>query len=248
MESCPRCNELIEEGWAYCPVCGRSRILESLRRPSPPSRWRREVLSGLILGLSLWLVVTVAVAFFREAKAVRDSARLFNEGKPQEAWTALDGFVQSHPRHEKALALCAAINVHLGNATKADECLREIPGQAKEVAEQIGPLLMQQAEASVCTGSAYSAWFELAEKLGEESVQQVEGILPGALSQCGSLAPLGEITALYLRKNRAPELIQKVYVPLVKQQENTWAARQIAHQLAQMLPDAEAELDRALKP
>ena len=100
MERCPRCSEAIESAWAYCPACGRSRILESLRAPVKTPDWQYKVLRSLIAVLAVWLAVTIGVAFLREAKAVRDARKLLESGKAQEAWSTLEPFLAEHPEHQ----------------------------------------------------------------------------------------------------------------------------------------------------
>ncbi len=247
METCPRCSEAVESGWAYCPHCGRSRILESLRSPSREPRWHREVLRGLIMGCSIWLVVTMAVAVLREAKAVRDARELLEEGEAQRAWEVLDPFLQQHPEHKQALFLCVRANVELGNPSKAGECLSGIPKMAHEVTEILGPRLEQQAAAAGCDAAAFQAWFELAEKLGEEKVKEVERTLVTSVPNCSTLEEPVKIVAFLASRDRAMDMINLVFVPMIEQQPNRWTAQQIAQRAMQLVPQSEEVVNQALE-
>ena len=247
METCPRCSEAVEPGWAYCPQCGRSRILESLRSPSREPRWHREVLRGLVMGFSIWLVVTLGVAFLREAKAVRDARELLEEGDAQRAWQVLEPFLQSHPEHKQALFLCVRANVELANPVKAGECSSGIPKLAPELAATLGPRVEQQAIAAGCDASAFQAWFELAGKLGEEKVKEVERTLIASVPGCPSLEEPAKIVAFLASRDRAMDMINLVFVPLIEQQANSWTARQIAERAVQLVPESEEVVNQALE-
>ena len=79
MSNCPRCLALTTDDLAYCAVCKRPRIVESLRAPMIPPDWLQPLQKILLGVLSLWLVITLGVAAFREAKAVRDARQLLAE-------------------------------------------------------------------------------------------------------------------------------------------------------------------------
>jgi hypothetical protein len=247
MEHCPRCSEIVEPGWAYCPLCGRSRILESLRSPSRVAKWHREVLNGLVVGFAIWLVVTFAVAFFREAKAVRDARRLLEGGEPQAAWQALDPFLQSHPHHKQALFLCVEANVKLGNPAKAGECLDSAPTMAAKLEERLGPLVAQQAAAASCDSATFEKWFELAEKLGEEKVKDVERALIALLPKCSGIEEPSKMFAFLVQKNRAMEMVSLVFVPLIEGQDNDWAARELAEEAVKLAPEGKEAIDAAME-
>ena len=58
MERCARCFKGVEPSWAYCPVCSRPRILESLQTPVAESVRQQQAWQALIALVSVWLVVT----------------------------------------------------------------------------------------------------------------------------------------------------------------------------------------------
>ncbi len=59
MPSCPRCDTLIDAGWAFCGACGKPRITESLRIPVVQPDWQKRVLQVLIGVVAFWLLITL---------------------------------------------------------------------------------------------------------------------------------------------------------------------------------------------
>src|SRR5881227_3679276 len=105
MSNCPRCLALTNDDFAYCAVCNRPRIVESLRAPMVPPNWLQPLQKILLGVLSLWLVITLGVAAFREAKAVRDARQLLAQQDPKDAWALLGPFLQDNPEHKQGLLL-----------------------------------------------------------------------------------------------------------------------------------------------
>lgn len=267
MEHCPRCSEVVEPGWAYCPLCGRSRILESLRSPSRVPQWHREVVQGLIKVFAIWFVVTFAVAFFREAKVVRDArqtlAEVLEDGFVQQpetdmlqaSWQKLEPFLNSHANHEQALILCARLNVELSNPARAAECLNSAPEIAVEVSQSLGSRFGQRAAEKItektsdrpgCHSSAFQEWFELAAKLGEDKVKDVEQTLFTLIPACYGSENLPSLAAFLAGKNRAMDMVHLGFVPLIEQAD-TWQARQIAEEAVRLVPEGKEAVDAALE-
>lgn len=199
------------------------------------------------MGLSIWLVVTLGVAVLREAKAVRDAREFLEEGNPQRAWEVLDPFLQQHPEHKQALFFCVRANVELANPVKAGECLNGIPKMVPEVTEILGPRLEQQAAVAGCDASAFQAWFELAEKLGEEKAKEVERSLTTSIPSCSSAAEPAKIVAFLASRDRAMDMINLVFIPMIEQQANRWTAQRIAEQAVQLVPQSEEVVNQALE-
>lgn len=253
MERCPRCSEAVEGSWAYCPTCGRSRILESLRRPAQTPDWQYKVLRGLILVMAFWLVVTFGVAFLREAKAVRDARQSLVNGDPQEAWNRVAPFLAEHPEHKQALLLCGKANVLLGDLAKAADCFKRArqvsPKLAAELKLELGSAIEQKVFTVGCDPEAFKALFGLAEEVGAPDLRAMGNGLGGVIVACnrGSQAEmLVELTTFLAGKNRAMDLVELGYVPLIEQEENRWAARHLAQQAASLVPEGEEAVQSAL--
>lgn len=253
MERCPRCSETVEAGWAYCPVCGRARILESLRAPAEIPEWKYQVLRVLVVVLAAWLVVTFGVAFLREAKAVRDARQLLAAGDPQAAWNTLGPFLNEHPEHKQALLLCAQANVLLGNLAKAGECFLREQAASEKLAATLKPVLgtaiVEKAASLGCDPETFKNLFGLAETVGNPDPREVERGLSGVVMACngsGESEKLGDIAAFLAGKNRALEMVEFGFVPLIKQEENYWSARRWAQQAVSLVPESKEAVDAAL--
>ncbi|HWN44853.1 MAG TPA: hypothetical protein VNW71_21700 [Thermoanaerobaculia bacterium] len=253
MERCPRCSEAIESVWAYCPTCGRSRILESLRVPVKTPDWQYKVLRSLILVLGVWLVVTIGVAFLREAKAVRDARQLLATGKPQEAWNTLEPFLREHPEHEQALFLCTEANIVLGDLPKAGKCFKRerdvSPDLASMLKPQLGSAIAAKSLTLGCDPEAFKALVGLAEDVGAPDPRKVGKGLHGVIVDCdrtGQMEKLADIAAFLAGKNRAMELVELGFVPIIEQQDNHWTARQWAQQAVSLVPEGEEAVKDAL--
>lgn len=254
MERCPRCSEAIESVWAYCPTCGRSRILESLRVPVKTPDWQYKVLRSLILVLGVWLMVTIGVAFLREAKAVRDARQLLATGKPQEAWNSLAPFLEEHPKHEQALYLCTEANIALGDLSIAGECFKRERDVSTDLASMLKPQLGSAITAKSltlgCDSDAFKALFILAEEVGAPDPREVGKGLPGIVVSCiqsAQIEKLVDIAAFLAGKNRAMELVELGFVPIIEQEDNYWSARRWAGQAVSLVPESEEAVQNALE-
>lgn len=254
MERCPRCSEAIESAWAYCPTCGRSRILESLRVPARTPDWQYKVLRSLILVLGVWLVVTIGVAFLREAKAVRDARQLLATGKTLEARNTLDSFLREHPEHEQALHLCTEANMALQDLRRAGECFKRERDVSPELAATLQPRLGREIAAKAlglgCDPEAFKTLFTLAEEVGAPDPREVGRGLPGLVASCvrtGQMEQLAEVAAFLAGKNRAMELVELGFVPLIEQEDNRWSAREWAQYALSLVPESEEAVSDALE-
>jgi hypothetical protein len=253
MERCPRCSEAIESSWAYCPACGRSRILESLRVSAKIPDWHYKVLRSLILVLAVWLMVTIGVAFLREAKAVRDTRQLLESGEAQQAWNTLAPFLAEHPEHEQALFLCAKANVLLGDLARAGGCFKReqdvSPKLAATLKPDLGAAIAAKSLTLGCDPEAFKALFGLAEKVGAPDLRKVGKGLNGIVMDCHQTSQaekLADIATFLAAKNRAMDLVELGYVPLIEQAENRWVARQWAQLAVSLVPEGEEAVNNAL--
>lgn len=253
MERCPRCSEAIESAWAYCPACGRSRILESLRVPAKTPDWQYKVLRSLIVVLAVWLMVTIGVAFLREAKAVRDARQLLESGNAPEAWSTLEPFLAEHPEHEQALFLCAKANLALGDLTRAVDCAKRAPDLSPDLAAMLkmdlGAAIAAKSLALGCDPEAFKTLFGLAEQVGAPDLREVgKGLHPmiEACSQSGQMEKLADVAAFLAGKNRAMDLVELGFVPLIEQADNYWVARQWEQLAVRLVPESMEAVKNAL--
>ena len=254
MERCPRCNEAIESAWAYCPTCGRSRILESLRVPARTPDWQYRLLRSLVLVLGVWLVVTIGVAFLREAKAVRAARQLLATGKPQEAWNTLAPFLTEHPEHEQALVLCADANIVLGDLPKAADCYRRVLSESPDLAAtlkpQLGDAIAAKSLTLGCDPEEFKALFGLAEEIGAPDPGEVSKGLRNIVWSCAEtsqMEKLANIAAFLAGKNRAMELVELGFVPILEEQDSYWSARHWAQEAVRLVPESQEAVNSVLE-
>jgi hypothetical protein len=253
MERCPRCSEAIEAGWAYCPVCGRSRVLESLRAPVETPEWKYHLLRALVAILTVWLVVTVGVAFLREAKTVREARQLLENGNPQGAWNRLEPFLNEHPEHKQALLLCTRANILLNRLEKAGECFRRermvSPKLAETLKADLGQAIAAKSLTLGCDPEGFKTLFGLAEEVGAPDPREVSKGLSNVITACSSssqMGKLGDVAAFLAGKNRAMELVELGFVPIIETQENDWVARRLAQDAKALVPAGKEMVDGAL--
>ena len=253
MERCPRCSEAIEAGWAYCPVCGRSRVLESLRAPAETPEWKYHLLRALVAVLTVWLVVTFGVAFLREAKTVREARQLLENGDPQGAWNRLEPFLNEHPEHKQALLLCTRANILLQQMEKAGECFKRervvSPKLAETLKADLGQAIAAKSLTLGCDPEGFKTLFGLAEEVGAPDPREVSKGLVNVIMACSSASQterLGDIAAFLAGKNRAMELVELGFVPIIEQQENSWTAHQWAQAAKELVPEGKKAVDDAL--
>lgn len=268
MSNCPRCLALTNEDFAYCAVCGRSRIVESLRAPVIPPGWLRPLQQIMLGVLSLWLVVTLGVAFLREAKAVRDARQLLAEQHPQEAWVLLEPFLQDHPRHEQGLLLGGQAAIRLSLMAQADQrtqanylgqakqrlgTLTEIsPELGKQLGDDYSQVLAQGTRATGCNAAGFSSLLKSSQDLGTSFPPSVIAGLDGVVEACRQNRndwELVRISSLLTEQGQAAELTGKGYVPAISkalEQARYNDARALAQQAVRIVPAGAGEVQKVL--
>ncbi|HEX5719950.1 MAG TPA: hypothetical protein VF179_27595 [Thermoanaerobaculia bacterium] len=203
--------------------------------------------------MGVWLVVTIGVAFLREAKAVRDARQLLATGKPQEAWSTLEPFLREHPKHDQALFLCTEANIALGDLPRAGECFKRkrdvSPDLASMLKPQLGSAIAAKSLTLGCDPDAFKALFILAEEVGAPDPREVGKGLPGIVMNCAQtsqMEKLADIAVFLAGKNRAMELVELGFVPIIEQAENRWHARHWAQQAVSLVPESEEAVNNAL--
>lgn len=257
MERCPRCFKVIELSWPYCPVCRRPRILESLKAPVEQPAWRQRALQGAVAFFSLWLVITVGVAFLREAKAVRDSRALLAEGKAREAWSLLQPFLPTDPDHRQALFLCGKATIRLSLRDEAKMCLQRVeelsPELAQELREDYGPILAEQTRMAGCNAEAFQGLLEWGDELGANLANHVMGGLDEVVEACHALRyreDLPQIYAVLEERGQALALVERGYVPAISRavaQARYQDAESLARRAINQVPEGAVAVEAALK-
>jgi hypothetical protein len=206
---------------------------------------------------SLWLVVTVAVAFLREAKAVRVSRQLLAEGKVQEAWSTLRPFFNENPDHAQAVFLCGQETVRLGLKAEAKQCLEKNAELSPELAETLqkdySQVLTQKARTLGCNAAAFSDLLMWTGELGGNYDENVIAGLDGMVEACRSQERDQEtekIAALLAEQGRTGEMVRRGYVPAIQRavaQGEYGHAEVLANQAYQLGEGAEL-VEAALDP
>lgn len=259
MERCPRCTTVVEAGWGYCPVCGRPRILESLQAPIATRAWHHLTFRGLVAVVSLWLIVTVAVAFLREFKAVRDGERLMAEAKPQEAWAALAPFLAGHTDHIKAHFLCGKATIRLDPNLRgqARQCLERLgalsPELKVELAKDYAQIITAETRIAGCYGGGFEQVLAGAEELGADFVGSVINGFDSVVEACHASDQdweLVRLARLLVEKNHGMEMIERGYAPVIRRavaQGRQYDARMLARQAKALVPESAAILEAELQ-
>jgi hypothetical protein len=255
MSNCPRCYAIVDGGSAYCAVCYRPRIAESLRVPVVEPDWQRRGLQALIAVAAFWLLVTIGVAFLREAKAVRVARTLLAEEKPQEAWSRLSPFLADHPQHSQALFLCGKATLRLDLKNEAKQCLMAVGERSPELAEELGKdyrqILTAQTRAQVCDdASKFAQLLAWAEELGPPYAASVFEGLDGVVEACrtGYYGPM-QFVAVLAQRDQAGKIIEKGYVPAIGRavaQARYDDAYELAQQAVRLVPEGEAAINEVL--
>lgn len=256
MEPCPRCRTAVEGGWPYCPNCNRPRILESLQAPVMNPPWQHQAWRGAVLLVLLWLLVTLAVAFLREAKAVRMSRQLLAQGQEQEAWTLLRPFLAHHPEHQQALFLCGKATVRLNLKAEAKQCLEKTTERSPELANEMrvdfGIVLADQTRGLGCHAESFLGQLAWAEELKGDLAGKVIAGLDGVLDACRSAQNdyVPQTIAFALKdKGHAMEMLQKGYVPSIRKainQARYFDAEALAQRAVTFVPDGAPAVEELL--
>ena len=257
MPDCPRCLVLTNDDFAYCAVCGRPRIVESLRTRQTPPAWLRP-LQLIVLGvLSLWLVITLGVAFLREFKAVRDAKELLAAGKPQDAWTLLGPFLQEHPQHEQGLLLSGQATIRLGRMTEAKQCLGTLTQLSPELGKQLGDdyrqVLNQRVREVGCNAEVFLQTMTSAQSLGDPFPATVTDGLEGFVEACQKNDrndwSSWQAASRLAQQGLGTDLVRKGYVPAIRKalgQARYDDAKALAQQAVRIVPSEAGEIRKVL--
>ncbi len=254
MPNCPRCLALTNDDFAYCGVCGRPRIVESLRVPRIPPDWLRPVQLIVLAVLSLWLIVTLGVAFLREAKAVRDARELLAVGKTQEAWALLGPFLQEHPRHEQGLLLGGQAAIRLNQIAEAKQSLGTLTEVSPELGKQLGDdyrvVLTQRVQAVGCDSSAFLQLLSSSQSLGDSFPASVTNGLDGFVEACHKNGDnWGQMPFQLAQQGLGTDLVRKGYIPAISralEQARYRDAKALTQQAVRIVPSEIGEVKKVL--
>lgn len=257
MPSCPRCLAITDGGSSYCGVCGRPRIVESLRAPVAPHPWTIRAWRGVIALFFIWLIVTTGVAILREARAVRLSRTLLAENKTQDAWAVLHPFVLEHPRHEQAAFLCGKATIRLELAPDAKRCLDQVeessPELAKELKADYLQVLTERSRALGCNATGFEQLLAWEGHLGSAFTTGVIAGLDGVIESCHNSSEgsqeLARLAALLNERGQATAMIEKGYVPAIRRAMTTARygdVRGLAQEAVSTVPEGSEAIDALL--
>lgn len=256
MPSCPRCLALTQDDFPYCTVCGRPRIVENLRAPMTPPEWLRPLQLTMLALLSLWLLVTVGVAFLREARAVREARQLLAEQKPEQAWNWLEPFLRDNSRHVQGLLLGGEATIQIGRMAEARQCLSALtevyPKLGAQLAGEYRELLTRRARAIGCDSGGYSRLLESSQELGgpfpASVIEGVDELVEACHKQRQAWA-IWQVSALITQDGQPHDLLRKGYVPALSRalaQGHYSDARAMAVQAFQLDRDGYGEVKTVL--
>jgi tetratricopeptide (TPR) repeat protein len=257
MPSCPRCLALTPDDLAYCTVCGRSRIVESLRAPKTPPAWLRPLQLTVLSLLCVWLLVTLGVAFLREARAVREARKLLAEQQPQKAWEWLEPFLKDNPRHAQGLLLGGEAAIQIGRMADAKQCLTTLIAVDAKLGAQLGAedraLLAQQARTIGCDTGAYARLLESSAELGEPYlagvIDSVDAVVEACYRQRQDWWGIQQVSGLLSQYGQPHDLLHKGYAPAIGRelaQGHYATARSMAMRALQLDRDGYDEVAKIL--
>lgn len=256
MSNCPRCFALTNDDFAYCAVCNRPRIVESLRAPMAPPDWLQPLQKILLGVLSLWLVITLGVATFREAKAVRDARQFLAAGHPQEAWSLLGPFLQEHPRHEQGLLLGGEAAIRVNQIPEAKQSLQTLTEVSPELGKQLGndyrAVVTQRAREAGCNSASFLQVLGWSQDLGDSFRESVADGLNGVVEACrktgNDWVPV-QISSQLAQQGQEIDIVGKGYIPAITralQQARYNDAKILAQRAVQAAPARKGDVKKVL--
>jgi hypothetical protein len=123
-----------------------------------------------------WFLVTVGVAFLREAKALRRARAALEAGHADRAYNWAAPFVASHQHHVEGLYLAGSSAIKTGRLQEATAHYSKLSSMnGKKAAERIGRLeatyheqILQDVGELSCGQSHYASYYESCMSLGEK--------------------------------------------------------------------------------
>jgi hypothetical protein len=231
--------------------------LESLQAPEESPGWHDWAWRAVVAVTSLWLLITVGVAFLREAKAVRVARVHLEEGHPHEAWALLGPFLADHPRHRQGLLLCGRATLRLDRRAEAKHCFETLRERSPELSEDLGAdfrqVLSEQARALGCNVPGFGELLSWAADLGEPFAASVvagaSGVVEGCLTARSEEA-LWRLAGVLAERGGPAAMIESGFVPAIHRamkQSRFRDAETMAYQATRMVPEQAATVEAALE-
>ncbi len=199
MPRCKSCDQLLAEDSPFCQYCGNSRIVESLTTPRKPPEWLDRALSVATIVLGLWLLVTIGIAFLREAKALRRARAAIETNNLSQANSWIEPWLARHPNHPEALFLAGNAAIKLGFSKDAIQHFQTLStlrdSGSKRAAERVNKLTsIFQKQLPInslrfqCGQSQYADFYNTFIELGPEMEDALLDSAANVASKCITLA------------------------------------------------------------
>jgi hypothetical protein len=222
MSACPHCESAVAPQAAYCPACGRSRILDSLLAPRSRPAWQVYLWNGIgALAVVLFLVNT-SVAFLREAKAVRVARQTLASTRPDAAVIAgeiLGAFLAEEPDHEEARYLAAVAAVRRSDLAATgihrDRLAERAPERLEALDGEIGQAIDAAFAERRCDASSLLSYHDAAWVLGEVHEARVAANLRTSARRCQEAGSTQQADALIqgmVERGAGDELIHEIFL------------------------------------
>jgi hypothetical protein len=223
-----------------------------------PPNWLQPLQKILLGVLSLWLVITLGVAAFREAKAVRDARQYLAQNHPEEAWKLLAPFLEEHPRDEQGLLLSGRAALRLNKPTEAKQYLGTLtevsPTLGKQLSDDYRVVITQRAQSIDCSPQGFPQLLAVSQELGTSYQEIVMAGLQSFAESCsttGNYSVPEMVASLLAAHGSATDLVSKGYGPAIQralEQARFEDAKALAQQSNRIVPAGTREINKALEP
>ncbi len=262
MQTCALCHQSPAAADPFCANCDHPRIAESLMAPVQRPPWFDQAVRAGAAIVGVWLLITVGVAFLREAKALRWARTALEANDPARAYGLVSPFVAAHPKHAEARYLAGSAAIKTGRSQEAVAHYSTLVslGEGKDV-ERIGRLeaiyqkqIVMNASRLACGQSEYAQFYDTYAALGErfhETLVRSGANMAGrcVLSRNPRQRNEPAYWLIHEKKLDAGVVVASLYVEPVKptlERGEYQLARALAGQATSLWAQAEAQIDDIL--
>lgn len=263
MQECTLCHHSTAPEDPFCSFCGHARIVESLQVPVVRPPWFEKVLMAGTAIVGVWLIITVGVAFLREAKAVRRTRAALEANDAPQAYGWISPFVKSHPKHAEALYLAgiSAVKTNRPKEAAAHYSTLVSMGEDKAAMERSSRLetiyheqILVKASRLQCGQSPYQTFYEAYDVLGEKFRDTLVRSGASVARKCvgsdrASRANEPGYWLIHEKKFDPEFVVSTLYIGPLKsafEQGQYQLARDLAEQGMRLWPKAKAQIDDML--